>query len=136
MIQTQIPQAAGNQTLLKELNKQFIEQTKKLNQLKAEIFTIQPKLQENITLTETVINNFIQFPGPDIDHCGIFKWKVYNRSSFAQRQKLVSENIGEVYLNSILETEAELKDFYFNGLGLYRLYLVFLVVIKKKLKNF
>ena len=28
MIQTQIPQAAGNQALLKELNKQFIEQTK------------------------------------------------------------------------------------------------------------
>ena len=135
VIQTQIPQAAGNQTLLKELNKQFIEQTKKLNQLKAEIFTIQPKLQENITLTETVINNFIQFPGPDIDHCGIFKWKVYNRSSFAQRQKLVSENIGEVYLNSILETEAELVKIWLR-LSLYHFYLVFLVVINKKLKNF
>ena len=69
-------------------------------------------IENNKNSIDRIIGEFIQSQAPnkDIDNCAIFGWKVTNRSSVAQRQKLISENVGEAYLNGIVETVNKLNN--------------------------
>jgi hypothetical protein len=78
----------------------------------ANISKIYELAQKNIQLCTNIINQFTnQGSSIDITNCAILEWKITNKGTVAQRQKLLNENVGATYLRGILEAEQQLQSF-------------------------
>lgn len=78
----------------------------------AKISKIKELVGKNIQLCRNIINKFTsQGTSIDITNCAILEWKITNKGTVAQRQKLLNENVGATYLKGILEAEEKLQSF-------------------------
>ena len=78
----------------------------------ANISKIYELAQKNIELCNIIVNEFKkQDSSIDITNCAILEWKITNKGTVAQRQKLLNENVGATYLRGILEAEEKLQSF-------------------------
>lgn len=78
----------------------------------ANISKISELAQKNIQLCRNIIDGFTnQGSSIDITNCAILGWKITNKGTVAQRQKLLNENVGATYLRGILEAEQQLQSF-------------------------